>query len=188
MPRQLQENGLRPKELTIPPEVLKRIILNYTQEAGLRNLEREIGALCRKVARRLAEGEEPPFAVTGGNLHRYLGPPKYLPEGEVEKDEVGVATGLAWTQVGGETLAVEASLMKGKGQLLLTGQLGDVMKESARRRSVISGPGLPSCISGFLREIRSSYPRARRGYPQGWPLRRIGHAVRPGVAALGAAP
>ncbi|MGA7563035.1 MAG: endopeptidase La [Desulfobaccales bacterium] len=132
MPRQLQENGLRPKDLTIPPEVLKRIILNYTQEAGLRNLEREIGALCRKVARRLAEGEEPPFAVTRGNLHRYLGPPKYLPEGEVEKDEVGVATGLAWTQVGGETLAVEASLMKGKGQLLLTGQLGDVMKESGQ--------------------------------------------------------
>ncbi|MGC2434511.1 MAG: endopeptidase La [Desulfobaccales bacterium] len=132
MPRQLQENGLRPKDLTIAPEVLKRIILNYTQEAGLRNLEREIGALCRKVARRLAEGEEPPFAVTRGNLHRYLGPPKYLPEGEVEKDEVGVATGLAWTQVGGETLAVEASLMKGKGQLLLTGQLGDVMKESGQ--------------------------------------------------------
>ncbi|MGA7579210.1 MAG: endopeptidase La [Desulfobaccales bacterium] len=132
MPRQLQENGLRSKDLTIAPEVLKRIILFYTQEAGLRNLEREIGALCRKVARRLAEGEEPPFAVTRGNLHRYLGPPKYLPEGEVEKDEVGVATGLAWTQVGGETLAVEATLMKGKGQLLLTGQLGDVMKESGQ--------------------------------------------------------
>jgi ATP-dependent Lon protease len=132
LPRQFQENGLRPKDLTVPPEVLKRIILNYTQEAGLRNLEREIGTLCRKVARRLAEGEEPPFAVTRGNLHRYLGPPKYLPEGEVEKDEIGVATGLAWTQVGGETLAVEASLMKGKGQLLLTGQLGDVMKESGQ--------------------------------------------------------
>ena len=132
LPRQFQENGLRPKDLTVPPEVLKRIILNYTQEAGLRNLEREIGTLCRKVARRLAEGEEPPFAVTRGNLHRYLGPPKYLPEGEVEKDEIGVATGLAWTQVGGETLAVEASLMKGKGQLLLTGQLGEVMKESGQ--------------------------------------------------------
>ena len=132
MPRQLQENGLRPKDLTISPEVLKRIILHYTLEAGLRNLERELGALCRKVARRLAEGEEAPFAVTRGNLHRYLGPPKYLPEGEMEKDEVGVATGLAWTQVGGETLAVEASLMKGKGQLLLTGQLGEVMKESGQ--------------------------------------------------------
>jgi ATP-dependent Lon protease len=132
MPRQFQENGLRPKDLTISPEVLKRIILHYTLEAGLRNLEREIGALCRKVARRLAEGEEAPFTVTRGNLHRYLGPPKYLPEGEMEKDEVGVATGLAWTQVGGETLAVEASLMKGKGQLLLTGQLGDIMKESGQ--------------------------------------------------------
>ncbi len=132
MPRQLRENGLRAKDLNVSPEVLKKIILNYTLEAGLRNLEREIGSLCRKVARRLAEGEKPPFAVTRGNLHRYLGPPQYLPEGEVEKDEVGVATGLAWTQVGGETLPVEVSLMKGKGQLLLTGQLGDVMKESGQ--------------------------------------------------------
>jgi ATP-dependent Lon protease len=132
LPRQLTENGLHPEEFTITPDVLRKIILNYTLEAGLRNLEREIGSLCRKVARRIAEGEEGPFVVTRANLHRYLGPLKYLPEGEVEKDEVGVATGLAWTQVGGETLAVEASLMKGKGQLLLTGQLGDVMKESGQ--------------------------------------------------------
>jgi ATP-dependent Lon protease len=132
LPRQLQENGLHPEDLAIGPEVLKRVILYYTQEAGLRNLEREIGALCRKMARRLAEGESGPFAITRSNLHRYLGPPRYLPEGEVEKDEVGVATGLAWTQVGGETLAVEASLMRGKGQLLLTGQLGEVMKESGQ--------------------------------------------------------
>ncbi|MGB8991540.1 MAG: endopeptidase La, partial [Desulfobaccales bacterium] len=132
MPRQLTENGLHPEDLNIGPEVLKRIILYYTMEAGLRNLEREIGSLCRKVARRLAEGEKGPFSITRGNLHRYLGPPQHLPEGEVEKDEVGVATGLAWTQVGGETLAIEATLMKGKGQLLLTGQLGDVMKESGQ--------------------------------------------------------
>jgi ATP-dependent Lon protease len=132
LPRQLTENGLHPEELTVTPDVLRRIILNYTQEAGLRNLEREIGSLCRKVARRIAEGEAGPFVITRANLHRYLGPLKYLPEGEVEKDEVGVATGLAWTQVGGETLAVEASLMKGKGHLLLTGQLGDVMKESGQ--------------------------------------------------------
>ena len=132
LPRQLTENGLHPEDLNIGPEVLKRVILYYTMEAGLRNLEREIGSLCRKVARRLAEGEKGPFAVTRGNLHRYLGPPQHLPEGEVEKDEVGVATGLAWTQVGGETLAIEATLMKGKGHLLLTGQLGDVMKESGQ--------------------------------------------------------
>jgi ATP-dependent Lon protease len=132
LPRQLQENGLRSQDFKISQEVIKQVIMYYTLEAGLRNLEREIGSLCRKVARRIAEGEKGPFAVTRGNLHLYLGPPRYLPEGEVEKDEVGVATGLAWTQVGGETLAVEASLMQGKGQLTLTGQLGDVMKESGQ--------------------------------------------------------
>ncbi|MEW6658344.1 MAG: endopeptidase La [Thermodesulfobacteriota bacterium] len=132
LPRQLQENGLHSEDIHLSNEVLRQVILYYTQEAGLRNLEREIGALCRKVARRIAEGEPGPFAVTRGNLHRYLGPPRFLPDGEVEKDEVGVATGLAWTQVGGEILAVEASLMRGKGQLTLTGQLGDVMKESAQ--------------------------------------------------------
>ncbi|MBM4300445.1 MAG: endopeptidase La [Deltaproteobacteria bacterium] len=131
LPRQLTEHGLRSKDFKISTEVIRRVIMNYTLEAGLRNLEREIGSLCRKVARRIAEGEKGPFAVTGGNLHRYLGPPRFLPDGEVE-NEVGVATGLAWTQVGGETLAVEASLMKGKGQLTLTGQLGDVMKESGQ--------------------------------------------------------
>ncbi len=131
LPRQLTENGLRAQDFKISTEVIRRVIKNYTMEAGLRNLEREIGSLCRKVARRIAEGEKGPFAVTGGNLHIYLGPPRFLPEGEVE-NEVGVATGLAWTEVGGETLAIEASLMKGKGQLTLTGQLGDVMKESGQ--------------------------------------------------------
>ena len=132
LPRQLTENGLKAGELNLSNEVLRQVILYYTQEAGLRNLEREIGSLCRKAARRIAEGETGPFSITKNNLHRYLGPPRFLPDGEVEKDEVGVATGLAWTQVGGEILAVEASLMRGKGQLTLTGQLGDVMKESAQ--------------------------------------------------------
>ncbi|MBM4273538.1 MAG: endopeptidase La [Deltaproteobacteria bacterium] len=132
LPRQLKENGLKPGEMQLSTEVIREVIVHYTQEAGLRNLEREIGALCRKVARRIAEGEKGPFAVTRANLHRYLGPPRFLPEKELEKDEVGVATGLAWTQVGGEILAVEASLMPGKGQLTLTGQLGDVMRESGQ--------------------------------------------------------
>jgi ATP-dependent Lon protease len=131
LPRQLTENGLRSQDFKISTEVIREVIMSYTLEAGLRNLEREIGSLCRKVARRIAEGEKGPFAVTRGNLHLYLGPPRFLPDGEVE-NEVGVATGLAWTQVGGETLAVEASLMKGKGQLTMTGQLGDVMKESGQ--------------------------------------------------------
>ncbi|MBM4284390.1 MAG: endopeptidase La [Deltaproteobacteria bacterium] len=132
LPRQLQENGLKPGDLKLAPPVLRKIIIHYTQEAGLRNLEREIGSLCRKVARRIAEKEKGPFTISRANLHRYLGPPRFLSEDELEKDEVGVATGLAWTQVGGETLAVEASLMRGKGQLTLTGQLGEVMRESAQ--------------------------------------------------------
>ena len=132
LPRQLAENGLKEGDLRLSREVLREVIVHYTQEAGLRNLEREIGSLCRKVARRIAEGEQGPFAITRANLHRYLGPPQFLPESELEKDEVGVATGLAWTQVGGEILAVEASLMRGKGQLTLTGQLGEVMRESAQ--------------------------------------------------------
>jgi ATP-dependent Lon protease len=132
IPRQVQENGLKMGDIAISPEVLKEIITHYTQEAGLRNLEREIGSLCRKVARRIAEDEKGPFAISRVNVHKYLGPPRFLPEEEREKDEVGVATGLAWTQVGGEILAVEASLMRGKGQLTLTGQLGDVMRESAQ--------------------------------------------------------
>jgi ATP-dependent Lon protease len=132
LPRQLQDNGLKQSDLQISPEVLRRVIIYYTLEAGLRNLEREIGSLCRKVARRIAEGDTGPFTITRANLHRYLGPPRFLPEAEVEKDEVGVATGLAWTQVGGEILAVEAALLRGKGQLTLTGQLGEVMKESGQ--------------------------------------------------------
>jgi len=132
IPRQVRENGLKIADISISPEVLKEITTHYTQEAGLRNMEREIGSLCRKVARRIAEGEEGPFTITRGNLHKYLGPPQFLSEEELEKDEIGVATGLAWTQVGGEILAVEASLMRGKGQLTLTGQLGDVMRESAQ--------------------------------------------------------
>ncbi len=132
LPRQLQENGLKPSDLTISAATLRELICHYTQEAGLRNLEREIGSLCRKVARRIAEGEKGPYTITRANLHRYLGPPRYLPEAEQEKDETGVATGLAWTEFGGEILHVEASLMRGKGQLTLTGHLGEVMKESAQ--------------------------------------------------------
>jgi ATP-dependent Lon protease len=132
MPRQIKENGLTSKHLRLSPKAITRIISQYTLEAGLRNLEREIGTVCRKVARRVAEGEKGRFNVTCGNLHRYLGPPKFLPELEQEIHEVGVATGLAWTQTGGDVLYVEASAMKGKGDLILTGQLGEIMQESAK--------------------------------------------------------
>lgn len=132
IPRQIKENGITAKHVRIGPRVLRKIIFEYTLEAGLRNLEREIGTICRKVARRVAEGQKGPFTITTTNVQRYLGVPKYLPELEHESHEIGVATGLAWTQAGGETLYVEASTMNGKGELILTGQLGEVMQESAR--------------------------------------------------------
>ena len=132
IPRQLSENGISDDYLEISKDGLTRIISQYTKEAGLRNLEREIASVCRKVARRLAEDKKEPVRVTGRNVHFFLGPPRYIPEAEQEQDEVGVATGLAWTSTGGEVLYVEASLSKGRGNLTLTGQLGDVMKESAQ--------------------------------------------------------
>src|SRR3989337_4150556 len=131
IPRQLKEHGITEKQIDIPDKTLLEIIAQYTREAGVRNLEREIGHLCRKVARKVAEGESGLFSITTANLHKYLGVPKHLPEVEREKDEIGVVTGLAWTETGGDILYVEATTMRGKGTLQLTGHLGDVMKESA---------------------------------------------------------
>jgi len=132
IPKQLEEHGLSSKVLKITDPGLFNIISEYTREAGVRNLEREIANLCRKVAKKIAEGKEKTFVIGAQNLHRYLGVPKFLPEEEMEKDEVGVSTGLAWTETGGDIIYVEATTMKGKGNLTLTGQLGDVMKESAQ--------------------------------------------------------
>ena len=132
VPRQLEENGITKEILTLSDEALLRVISQYTREAGVRNLEREIASVCRKAARKIAEDEKGPFHVTNLNLHKYLGTPKFLPEVELEVNEIGVATGLAWTSVGGEILHVETTTMKGKGTLTLTGHLGDVMKESAQ--------------------------------------------------------
>jgi ATP-dependent Lon protease len=132
IPRQMEFNGIGPKHLQLSKSALKAIISGYTQEAGLRQLEREIGSVCRKVARRVAEGFEGVVRVSTTNLHEFLGPAKSLSEGALKRDQVGVATGLAWTASGGEVLYVEALMMRGKGALQLTGQLGDVMKESAQ--------------------------------------------------------
>ena len=132
IPRQVKENGLKKKTLSISSGALLQIITEYTSEAGLRNLEREIGKLCRKLARKIAEKKRGPFTITKSNLHKYLGVPKYFPEMDQEESQVGLSTGLAWTQVGGEVLYVEASLIGGKGELVITGQLGEVMQESAR--------------------------------------------------------
>jgi ATP-dependent Lon protease len=133
IPKQLDEHGLHKKAfLKITDSGLFNLISQYTREAGVRNLEREIANLCRKVAKKIAEGKEKKFLISGQNVHKYLGVPKFLPEEEMEKDEVGVSTGLAWTETGGDIIYVEATTMRGKGNLTLTGQLGDVMKESAQ--------------------------------------------------------
>ncbi|HBO84691.1 MAG TPA: endopeptidase La [Deltaproteobacteria bacterium] len=130
--RQLKEHGLDKRLLRITDEAVRKVISQYTKEAGLRNLEREVASICRKVARKVAEGEKELATVTHDNLHEFLGITKFSPDEEQERDEIGVATGLAWTPVGGEILFIEASIMKGKGSLTLTGHLGDVMKESAQ--------------------------------------------------------
>ncbi|HEY2829332.1 MAG TPA: endopeptidase La [Thermoanaerobaculia bacterium] len=131
--KQVKNHGLTPEYLRFTPDALRQVIRGYTREAGVRNLEREIGALCRKVARRRAEGNETPIEITSDVVIEMLGAPRFLDE-EMEQrtKDPGVAIGLAWTAAGGEVLFIEASRMAGTGSLTLTGQLGDVMKESAR--------------------------------------------------------
>ncbi|MFA5353848.1 MAG: endopeptidase La [Thermodesulfovibrionales bacterium] len=131
VPRQLEEHGITTDILTVRESATRQVISHYTREAGVRNLEREIANLCRKVAKQVAEGKKKKFSISAANLEKFLGAPKYLPEEEMKKDEVGVSTGLAWTEAGGDVIFIEATIMKGRGHLTLTGQLGDVMKESA---------------------------------------------------------
>ncbi|QJA05605.1 endopeptidase La [Thermosulfurimonas marina] len=132
LPRQLKEHGLSEDHLRLSDRTIFKVISEYTSEAGVRELERKLAALCRKVARRIAEGEKGPFRITPANLDKYLGPPEYVEDLRQEEDEIGVATGLAWTPYGGEVLYIEVTVMEGKGHLILTGQLGEVMKESAQ--------------------------------------------------------
>ena len=132
IPKQLDENGLTTKQLTIADSAVRQVIALYTREAGLRNLEREIARVCRKVAKHVAEGKKELTKVTAKNLSDFLGSPKVLPDEMLKKDRIGIATGLAWTPTGGDVLFVEATAMRGKGNLILTGKLGEVMKESAQ--------------------------------------------------------
>ncbi|MCS6844635.1 MAG: endopeptidase La [Caldilineales bacterium] len=132
IPRQVEQTGLTAHGLTFTDPALRRIVREYTSEAGLRNLERAIAAVCRKVARRVAEGKAAPHRITPSLVARYLGPPEFASTAAEERDEVGVATGVAWTEAGGDLVQVEVTLMPGKGNLLLTGQMGEVMQESAQ--------------------------------------------------------
>ncbi len=132
LPRQIKEHGLQASQIRISESAILKIITEYTRESGLRNLEREIGKLCRKIARKVAEGQRGTFQVTVNNLHKYLGPAKFLPDIQLRGDRIGVVTGVAYTEYGGEILKVEATVVRGKGALMLTGQLGEVMRESAQ--------------------------------------------------------
>lgn len=132
IPRQLEQHGLEGQRIRFDTSALQEIIRSYTYEAGVRNLEREIAKVCRKLARRLAENKPFPRRITAESLDKYLGPPQIISPLAEERDEVGVATGLAWTEAGGDLMAIEVTLLPGKGMLMLTGQLGDVMQESAQ--------------------------------------------------------
>jgi len=132
LPKQLEENGLTNEQITFSSQGLREIIQSYTREAGLRSLEREVSRVCRKVAKRVASGRHTKSRITARSLSNFLGAAKFVPGENLDKDALGVATGLAWTPTGGDILFVEATLMKGKGELILTGTLGEVMRESAR--------------------------------------------------------
>ena len=129
--KELSRNGLSKEQLTISDSALKEIIEHYTREAGVRGLERTIGSICRKAAREILQKKSTGVHVTGRNLEKYLGKPRFRADMANESDDVGIVRGLAWTSVGGDTLQIEVNIMAGKGEVVLTGQLGDVMKESA---------------------------------------------------------
>lgn len=132
IPKQIKEHGLKPHHLQISENALRTIIRHYTREAGVRNLEREIATICRKTAREVVKNKKYRAKVTAANVDVFLGIPRYHFGTKEKENEIGVATGLAWTEVGGEVLNVEVSILKGKGNIMLTGKLGDVMKESAQ--------------------------------------------------------
>jgi ATP-dependent Lon protease len=133
IPKQVEENGIADIEIVWTDSALLKVIIGYTKEAGLRNLEREIGAICRKIAVEVAGGKaQESYRLTDAAIEKYLGPTRHYAEELLDRDQVGVATGLAWTSVGGDILFIEAIAVRGNGKLQLTGQLGDVMKESAQ--------------------------------------------------------
>ncbi len=130
--KQVEHNGLTPERISITDEAMREVISGYTREAGVRNLERKLGEICRKAAREILEKEKKSIKVTGKNLEKYLGRVRYTVQELNETNEIGIVRGLAWTSVGGDTLQIEVNVMPGRGEISLTGQLGDVMKESAK--------------------------------------------------------
>ncbi|PIU26658.1 MAG: endopeptidase La [Candidatus Aquicultor secundus] len=132
IPKQVGEHGLKDKNILIEDKALREVIREYTREAGVRGLERRIASICRQIARKVVEGEKKRLKITEKNLHEYLGPRQFSYGLAEEADEIGVATGLAWTEFGGDVLSVEAATLSGRGKLMLTGQLGEVMRESAQ--------------------------------------------------------
>lgn len=132
VPKQIRDHGLTEKQIVFSEGTLQKVIRDYTREAGVRNLERNIANLCRKSARKIVQNDRSAIKITAQNLHTFLGAPKYRHSQVETSHQVGVATGMAWTEVGGDILGTEVSIMKGKGKLTLTGQLGEVMRESAQ--------------------------------------------------------
>ena len=188
VPKQIKNNGLSSGSISISASAIHALINSYTRESGVRGLEKEIGNLCRKVARKVIEaqnadaeeGAKAKFAITASNLDEYLGKKKYHYDKLLGKSEIGVATGLAWTIVGGDTLFIETAVLPGNGKLQLTGQLGDVMQESARAAiSYIRSRSKQLKIDeDFYKDTeRPAHPRSRRRNAQGRPLCR-GHHVR----------
>jgi ATP-dependent Lon protease len=155
LPRQIKNNGLTARNIRFSDGAIQQMITEYTLEAGLRNLEREFGTICRKVARKIAEGRKGPYNITQKNLSRYLGPPSFQAELDKDDSQVGLVTGLAWTQTGGEVLYVETSMLPGKGELIMTGQLGDVMQESGRAAMSYARANLENL--GVDRDIFENY-------------------------------
>ncbi len=178
LPRQISENGIKAGQIKLDDAIMEIIISRYTHEAGVRNLERAIGKVCRKIARKVAEGGKGPYVISEKTVEKYLGPPKFLHDALLDTSgHPGLVNGLAWTEVGGELLHIETSVLPGKGKLLLTGQLGEVMKESAQAalsycRSRNKELGVEPRV---FRQRRHPHPRAGGRHSQGRAFGRYHH-------------
>jgi ATP-dependent Lon protease len=166
IPRQLEENGVKEEQFNISDAAILKLISHYTREAGLRNLERELATVIRKVARGVAEGETTSAEVSDENLREYLGAAKFLPDAHFEPPSVGLATGLAWTPYGGEVLNVEASVVRGKGEVTVTGHLGEVMKESAQAARTFARSKIladETLAAGLKEKMKKLFRQAKLG-------------------------